>query len=140
MTMIRGLAEIVLSVHDLDASLRFYRDTLGLTLVSEPEFRPVFLRAGDPAVTVPQLVVLVPLPAGTPSFAAAKPGRTLHHLAFELAPADFDAMQNHLAAQGFQIRSGQHPVIPSRTMYIDDPDGNEVEFIAGTPRVADGGY
>ena len=101
MTMIRGLAEIVLSVHDLDASLRFYRDTLGLTLVSEPDFRPVFLRAGDPAVTVPQLVVLVPLPAGTPPFPAAKPGRTLHHLAFELAPADFDAMHDHLAAQGF---------------------------------------
>ncbi len=132
MTMIRGLAEIVLSVHDLDASLRFYRDTLGLTLVSEPDFRPVFLRAGDPAVTVPQLVVLVPLPAGTPPFPAAKPGRTLHHLAFELAPADFDAMRDHLAAQGFSIRTGQHPVIPSRTMYVDDPDGNEVEFIAGT--------
>ena len=65
MAMIRGIAEIVLSVHDLDASLRFYRETLGLTLVSEPEFLPVFLRAGDPAVTVPQLVVLVPLPAGT---------------------------------------------------------------------------
>ena len=40
MTMIRGLAEIVLSVHDLDASLRFYRDTLGLTLVSAPDFAP----------------------------------------------------------------------------------------------------
>jgi catechol 2,3-dioxygenase-like lactoylglutathione lyase family enzyme len=132
MTMIRGLAEIVLSVHDLDASLRFYRDTLGLTLVSEPDFRPVFLRAGDPAVTVPQLVVLVPLPAGTPTFPPAKPGRTLHHLAFELAPADFDAVHDHLAAQGHATRTGQHPVIPSRTMYVDDPDGNEVEFIAGT--------
>lgn len=140
MTMIRGLTEIVLSVHDLDASLRFYRDILGLTLISEPEFRPVFLRAGDAAVTVPQLVVLVPLPAGTPPFPPAKPGRTLHHLAFELAPADFDAMQRHLAAQGFQIRTGQHPVIPSRTMYVDDPDGNEVEFIAGASSVTDGGY
>lgn len=128
MTKIRGLAEIVLSVHDLDASLRFYRETL----VSKPEFRPVFLRAGDPAVTVPQLVVLVPLPAGTPPFPAAKPGRTLHHLAFELAPADFDALRDHLAARGHAIRTGQHPVIPSRTMYVDDPDGNEVEFIAGT--------
>jgi len=132
MTMIRGLAEIVLSVHDLDASLRFYRETLGLTLVSAPEFRPVFLRAGDPAVSVPQLVVLVPLPAGAPPFPIAKPGRMLHHLAFELAPADFDAMHDHLAAHGFAIRTGQHPVIPSRTMYVDDPDGNEVEFIAGT--------
>ncbi len=132
MTMIRGLAEIVLSVHDLDASLHFYREMLGLTLVSEPDFRPVFLRAGDPAVTVPQLVVLVPLPAGTPPFPAAKPGRTLHHLAFELAPADFDALRDHLAAHGLAIRTGQHPIIPSRTMYVDDPDGNEVEFIAGT--------
>lgn len=73
--MIRGLAEIVLSVHDLEASLRFYRDTLGLTLVSEPGFRPVFLRAGDPAVTVPQLVVLVPLPPQTPPFPTDKPSR-----------------------------------------------------------------
>ncbi len=131
MTMIRGIAEIVLSVHDLDASLRFYRETLGLTLVSEPAFRPVFLRAGDPAVTVPQLVVLVPLPAGTPPFPAGKPDRTLHHLAFEVAPADFDALHDELVARGFAIRTGQHPVIPSRTMYVDDPDGNEVELIAG---------
>lgn len=132
MTMIRGLAEIVISVHDLEASLRFYRDTLGLTLVSEPAFRPVFLRAGNPAVSVPQLVVLVPLPPGTPPFPTAKPERPLHHIAFELAPADFDAMHAHLSAAGFTIRTGQHPVIPSRTMYVDDPDGNEVEFIAGS--------
>lgn len=132
MTGIRGIAEIVLSVHDLDASLRFYRDMLGLTLVSEPGFRPVFLRAGNAAVTVPQLIVLAPLPPDTPPFPAAKPGRTLHHLAFELAPADFDAMRDHLAAHGLAIRTGQHPVIPSRTLYVDDPDGNEVEFIAGT--------
>jgi len=131
MTMIRGLAEIVISVHDLEASLRFYRDTLGLTLVSEPAFRPVFLRAGNAAVTVPQLVVLVPLPPGTPPFPAAKPERPLHHIAFELAPADFDTLREQLEAGGFQIRTGQHPVIPSRTMYMDDPDGNEIEFIAG---------
>lgn len=131
MTLIRGIAEIVLSVHDLHASLRFYRETLGLELVSEPEFRPVFLRAGDAAISVPQLVVLVPLPVGTPPFSAAKSARPLHHLAFELAPADFDAMRDRLVARGLPIRTGQHPVLPSRTLYTDDPDGNEIEFIAG---------
>ena len=30
---------------------------------------------------------------------------------------------------GCSLRSGQHPVIPSRTMYLDDPEGNEVELI-----------
>jgi catechol 2,3-dioxygenase-like lactoylglutathione lyase family enzyme len=49
----------------------------------------------------------------------------------ELAPEDFEAEEARLKALGYQIRYGQHPVIPSRTMYIDDPDGNEVEFICG---------
>jgi catechol 2,3-dioxygenase-like lactoylglutathione lyase family enzyme len=124
MTKIKGIAEIVLNVHDLPASLKFYQDVLGLEIIGRPG--PVFLRAGDPAVSVPQMVVLVPLPAGSEDF--SRP-RTLHHLALELAPADFDAEEVRLKALGYQIRYGQHPVIPSRTMYVDDPDGNEVEFI-----------
>jgi catechol-2,3-dioxygenase len=126
MTTIKGIAEIVLNVHDLPASLKFYQDVLGLEIIGRPG--PVFLRAGSPAVSVPQMVVLVPLPAASEDF--AKP-RTLHHLALELAPADFDAEEARLKMLGYQIRYGQHPVIPSRTMYVDDPDGNEVEFICG---------
>ena len=30
-------------------------------------------------------------------------------------------------------RPGKHPVLASRTMYVDDPDGNEVEFICRSP-------
>ncbi len=127
MSTIRGIAEIVLWVHSLDASLQFYRDTLGLERISSPEMKaPVFLKAGDGAAGVPQMIVLVPLPADAPPFGTP---RTLHHLAFELAPEDFDSMQTHLQSRGFSIRSGKHPVIPSRTMYVSDPDGNEVEFI-----------
>jgi catechol-2,3-dioxygenase len=28
---------------------------------------------------------------------------------------------------------GKHPVLASRTMYVDDPNGNEVEFICRAP-------
>lgn len=126
MTRIKGLAEIVLNVHDVEASLKFYRDVLGLEVIGRPG--PVFLRAGQPAVEVPQMVVLVPLPPEAGRFAAP---RTLHHLALELSPADFDAEEARLKELGYEIRYGQHPVIPSRTMYVDDPDGNEVEFICG---------
>ena len=125
-TRVKGLAEIVLNVHDVEASLRFYQEVLGLELIGRPG--SVFLRAGDPAVQVPQMVVLVPLPPGTGAFVGP---RTLHHLALELAPEDFDAEEARLKSRGHQIRYGQHPVIPSRTMYVDDPDGNEVEFICG---------
>ena len=57
---VTGLAEIVLNVHDLDAALAFYRDLLGLTVISPPErTNPIFLRAGDANADLPALVVLV---------------------------------------------------------------------------------
>ena len=127
MTLIKGIAEIVLNVHDVEKSLAFYGDILGLEVIGRPG--PVFLRAGDPAVSVPQMVVLVPLPSDSGGFATP---RTLHHLALELAPEDFEVQQAKLRDLGFEIRTGQHPVISSRTMYVDDPDGNEVEFICGS--------
>lgn len=127
MTAIKGLAEIVLSVRDGAASLAFYRDLLGLTVISPPDQPgPIFLQAGPEQAGIPQLIVLVPLPADSPAFA---PPRTLHHLAFTVAPGDFDGLRAHLAAQGHATRGGQHPVLSSRTLYTDDPDGNEVEFI-----------
>ena len=56
-------------------------------------------------------------------------GFQLHHLAFELPPAEFDEQRKALVAAGFSPRGGKHPVLASRTMYVNDPDGNEVEFI-----------
>jgi catechol 2,3-dioxygenase-like lactoylglutathione lyase family enzyme len=127
MSAIRGISEIVLWVHDLTASLKFYRDTLGLPVISPPEMKaPIFLKAGEGALGVPQMVVLVPLPADAPPFSAP---RTLHHLALEVSLDDFDHELSRLQALGFSVRGGKHPVIASRTMYINDPDGNEVELI-----------
>jgi catechol 2,3-dioxygenase-like lactoylglutathione lyase family enzyme len=126
MASIRGIAEIVLLVHDRQASLRFYRDLLGLRLISPPELRPAFLEVGRGQAGVPQMIVLMPLPAEAPAFAAP---RTLHHLALEVAPQDFDSMHAYLQEHGCAPRTGKHPVIPSRTLYVDDPDGNEVEII-----------
>jgi hypothetical protein len=30
----------------------------------------------------------------------------------------------------YDVRLGEHPFLPVRGMYIDDPDGNEVDLIA----------
>ena len=125
---IGGLAEVVLNVRDAGRSLAFYQELLGLERISPPDRPgPIFLRAGAATADLPSLVVLVPLP---PEAAPFVPPRTLHHLAFAVSADDFDAVQGALAAAGLPIRTGQHPVLPSRTIYVDDPDGNEVEFIA----------
>ncbi len=126
MSRIVGLAEIVLWTADRARSLGFYRDLLGLELISPPDMPNAFLKAGEGRAGIPQMLVLVPRP---PSLADQPAGNQLHHLALELRPADFEAQRRALIAAGYQPRSGQHPVVSSRTMYVDDPDGNEVEFI-----------
>ena len=72
------------------------------------------------------MIVLVQRPQGIT--APGKPN-ALHHLALEVSPADFDSESQRLSDLGYALRTGQHPVISSRTMYVDDPDGNEVEII-----------
>jgi catechol-2,3-dioxygenase len=128
---IDGLAEVVLNVRDMAKALAFYRDLLGLRVISPPErTNPIFLQAGAATATLPSLVVLVQLPPDAPAFA---PPRALHHLALTVPADSFDDAQAALTAAGFAPRGGQHPILPSRTLYVDDPEGNEVELICALP-------
>jgi catechol-2,3-dioxygenase len=126
MSHIVGLAEIVLWSADKEQSVRFYRDLLGLEVISPPHLPNVFLKVGEGRAGIPQMIVLVPKSAEV----KAKPsGYQLHHLAFELPSDQFDAQHVAFVTAGLQPRGGKHPVLASRTMYVNDPDGNEVEFI-----------
>jgi catechol-2,3-dioxygenase len=130
MKNIVGISEIVLWIANKDKALQFYRDLLGLEVISPPTLPNVFLKVGDGNAGIPQMVVLVPKNEEVKT----KPsGYQLHHMAFELPEEAFDTQHKALVAAGYEPRGGIHPVLSSRTMYIDDPDGNEVEFICRTP-------
>ena len=131
MAGIRGLAEIVIWVQDLDKSLAFYRDRLGLTVISPPHLPATFLRVGVESDGVPQQIVLVPRPAGSAASGSAA-DRVLHHIGLEVAPDQYDAERERLAAAGLEVRSGTHPFLPVEAFYVDDPDGNEVELVRRT--------
>jgi catechol-2,3-dioxygenase len=125
-----GIAEIVLWTVDQPRALAFYRDLLGLEVISRAGMANVFLKVGDGNAGIPQMIVLVPKPeeiAGRPS------GYQLHHLALELPDAQFEQQHAALVAAGYAPRGGTHSLLASRTMYVDDPDGNEVEFICRAP-------
>lgn len=125
---IRGLAEVVLNVRNMGAALGFYQGVLGLERISPPEKpNPVFLRAGSATTSLPSLIVLVQLATDAAAFTAP---RALHHLALAMDAEGFETAREALQAAGYAPRGGQHPILASRTMYVDDPDGNEVEFIA----------
>jgi catechol 2,3-dioxygenase-like lactoylglutathione lyase family enzyme len=131
MNRVAGLAEIVLWVHDMDAALHFYSDVCGLALISPPELPNKFLRAGQGAFGIPEMIVLVPHPDPSVEFPREKTKRVLHHMAFRVEAKAYDELQLHFMAEGLEVRTGVHPVLKgARTFYVDDPDGNEVEVIA----------
>ena len=125
-----GISEIVLWTADKERALHFYRDLLGLEVISPPTLQNVFLKVGEGHAGIPQMVVLVPK---TDEVKAQPSGYQLHHMALELPEDAFEAQHAALVAAGYTPRPGVHPVLASRTMYIDDPDGNEVEFICRAP-------
>lgn len=130
MKKVVGISEIVLWTADKERALGFYRDLLGLEVISPPALPNVFLKAGDGNAGIPQMIVLVPKSEDV----RTKPsGYQLHHLALELPEEEFEAQQAALVEAGYRPRGGKHPVLASRTMYVDDPDGNEVEFICRAP-------
>ena len=130
MGTIQGIAEIVLIVSDVPRSLAFYRDALGLTVISPAEMKgPVFLRVGDEGAGGPQQIVLVPRPPSVGAPPADRLQRGLHHIGLEVLPADFQPEWQRLTDLGFAIRTGEHPFLPVQAFYLDDPDGNEVEIV-----------
>src|SRR5436190_21567910 len=113
MKNIVGISEIVLWTADKEKALHFYRDLLGLEVISPPALPNVFLKAGDGNAGIPQMIVLVPRPK---ELQDRPRGYQLHHLAFVLPPEAFDSQHAALVAAGYQPRDGKHPVLASRTM------------------------
>jgi catechol 2,3-dioxygenase-like lactoylglutathione lyase family enzyme len=129
---VAGLAEIVLWTHDPEGSLAFYRDLLGLEVISPPELPNRFLSTGEASAGVPAMIVLVPHPDGAAGgFPPGKKERVLHHLAFKVSADRYEELRQRCSAAGLEVRGGVHPVLKGvRTFYVDDPMGNEVELIA----------
>ena len=121
---INSLVEIVLVVEDLERSTQFYRDVLGLEVISPPGAPAAFLRVGPPTAGIPQQIVLVP----RPSDLSPATGRRVHHIGLGVPSDKYESERTRLAALGFALRGGEHPFMPVEAFYLDDPDGNEIEI------------
>lgn len=123
-TLIDHIARVDLRVRDVERSLSFYRDVVGLEVVEQTRERarlrspdgPSFLTLDSTGVEAPA----DPRAAG------------LFHIAirFPNKSALGDALAR-LAAAGMEIGAGDHAV--SEALYIDDPDGNGVELYYDRP-------
>ena|SRR6516225_10562505 len=54
---------------------------------------------------------------------------TLDHIAFEIALADYEAEKARLENLGLKVATAGHAWVHWRSLYVTDPEGNEVEWV-----------
>jgi catechol 2,3-dioxygenase len=121
------LGGVRLAVRDLERSLEFYQEVLGLRVVYRDEHRARLApRLGDRT-----LVELEEHEGVLPAGRRARLG--LFHFAI-LVPdrASLGRLVRHLAASRIQFGAGDHLV--SEAFYLQDPDGLGIEVYADRPR------
>jgi lactoylglutathione lyase len=134
MTAIQGLFETHLTVRDLERSLTFYRDRLGLTVAHRvPARDAAFLWLGAPGRAM----------LGLWGVGSAPLGLQLH-LAFTVALDDVVAAPARLRALGITPLSfGGEPTgrtggagVGRRCGSTSDPDGHSLEYLCHAARAA----
>ena len=121
---IKRIGHVVLKVKDLERSVAFYRDTLGMKEVARFPDRMVFFTIGD-GNHHDLAVMAVGADAAQPE--AEQVG--LYHIAFKVGDSidDLRKAKNSLEEAGVSIdRQMDHTV--SQSIYLTDPDGNGLEL------------
>ena len=117
---VREMDHIVLNVGDVERSLAWYTELLGLTPERVDEWRAG--TAPFPSVRVHEGCII-------DLFAVERTGENLNHLCLVVDPADVD----EVAGSGrFQVLDGPGTRWGARgdgrSVYVADPDGNTVEL------------
>lgn len=121
------LGRVALQVGDMERSLRYYQEVLGLRVIDRTDDRAALASHGEEEVLVElrERVGARPVPAS---------GRLgLYHYAILLPsrPA-LGAFVRHLAERGMAAGMADHAV--SEAVYLSDPDGLGIEVYADRPR------
>jgi catechol 2,3-dioxygenase-like lactoylglutathione lyase family enzyme len=114
------LDHIVLNVSDVERSLAFYRDDLGLEPLRVDEWRRGEVPFPSLRVTATTIIDLMSMP---------RTGENADHFCLVIAPTDLDALR---AAGRLDVVSGPARRFGARgdgtSLYVRDPDGNTVEL------------
>src|SRR5438876_10677117 len=126
--MVKKLLHTRYRVHDLEKTVSFYRDVLGLKEVrrqtSGRGSQLEFLKApgSDEEVEICKFDESGPVMVGP----------DLTHLAFEVD--DLEKFAKEAAAKGYPLSDGPHSSGTGKIAFIDAPEGYEIELIDRAPK------
>jgi catechol 2,3-dioxygenase len=127
-TSVRGLGEIAFRVKNLDAMQKFYEEVIGLPLMTRvPDC--AFFKIADGYDGHTQVLALFDR-AHSPGYRGPDAATsTIDHIAFEIALTDFAGERKRLEALGLQVETAEHAWVHWRSLYLRDPEGNQVELV-----------
>jgi lactoylglutathione lyase len=126
--MVKRLLHTRYRVHDLEKTVSFYKDVLGL----EETRRHTSGRGSE--------LVFLKAPGSTEEIEICKfdgsgpvmVGPDLTHLAFEVD--NLETFAKHAASKGYPLSDGPHPSGGGKIAFIDAPEGYEIELIEHTQK------
>ena len=124
---IKTLGEIALRVNDLPRMKRFYQETFGLRVLGESA-TAVFFEIAPGYAGHTQVFVLF-----ARGIEVSAERSTVDHIAFTIDLERYDSERTRLTALGLSVEVGQHDWVRWRSLYMHDPEGNEVELVCFDP-------
>jgi catechol-2,3-dioxygenase len=127
-TSVRGLGEIALRVGNLDAMQKFYEEVIGLPLMTRVP-NCAFFKIADGYGGHTQVLALFDR-LQSPGYRGIEAATsTIDHIAFEIPLADFADERKRLESLGLQVEIAEHAWVHWRSLYLTDPEGNQVELV-----------
>jgi catechol 2,3-dioxygenase len=130
----RYLGHVVFYVKNLERSLQFYRDLLGFKEVGRTfEGRAAALTSGR----THHELLLIEVEDASPLPPSSSPRLGLYHIGIKVGDSldDLRAAKAELDRAGVRI-SGMSDHTVSQSLYLKDPDGNEVEvYVDADPKI-----
>lgn len=126
---IRGIDHVVLRCRDVDAMLKFYCDTLGLSVAKRNEkLGLIHLRAGTTMIDLVDAKGDIGRRGGSEPDAS---GRNMDHFCLRVEPFDAERLSAYLRSRGLEpgeLRTRFGAEGDGMSFYVEDPEGNRVEL------------
>ena len=126
MIKIQGIDHVAFNVRDLDKSVKFYTEVIGLKVTEREPSKPgieYFLDCG------PSLLGVIQAKDLTNNHPFSNEGLGANHFSFRIHSNDFESMIAHLEHHGVKIEYAKKRP-KSWSLYFYDLDGNKLEATA----------